>query len=127
MNSKLIIAKLEKQYPGKTIVKLPEKNPTEIICEVEPYTSHNGWSLAIAYIDESVPHYHLKSVETYELLEGALTLYVENTPTILKKGQSFTVHPNKIHWTKGNGAVVKVYSEPGWEPKDHILVKEGAK
>ena len=124
MDASLIVSKLEKQYLGKTIVKLPEQNPKEIICEVEPSSAHSEWSLAVAFIDESVPHFHKVSVEKYEVLNGTLTLFVEGESHVLGKGGTFTVEPGMVHWAKGNATEVKVYSEPGWKLEAHILVED---
>jgi hypothetical protein len=41
----------EKKYPGKTIVMLPEDNPTEIICEIEPSSEHPVFSNDLAFFE----------------------------------------------------------------------------
>ena len=45
MNTARVIEKLQQQYPGKTIVKNNENNPTEIICEIEPTKKHPDYSI----------------------------------------------------------------------------------
>ena len=75
MNTERIVAELASRYPGKTILRLPEDNPSEIICEVDPATDHPESSVAVAVIDSSSPHVHHKSIETYEVLEGEVNLF----------------------------------------------------
>jgi len=121
MDSKKVIFEIKKLYPGKTIVKIPENNPTEIICEIEPTKNHSNYSVAIAVINKSKSHKHIKSTETYEVIKGELNLFVENKKIILKKGEEYSVIPNKVHWAEGKETWVKVTSTPGWTIKDHLL------
>ena len=94
-----------------------------MICETEPASEHPAWSVAIAVIDQSAPHFHRKSVETYEVMEGELLLWVENKKILLKKGETHSILPNQVHWAKGKATSIKATSKPGWVPEDHILVK----
>lgn len=58
MDVKRVIEQLKKEYPSKKIIKNIENNPTEIICEIDPTEKHRIYSIAIAVIDQSIPHYH---------------------------------------------------------------------
>jgi mannose-6-phosphate isomerase-like protein (cupin superfamily) len=118
-----IVDKFKKDYPNKTIIQLPEDNPTEILCEIEPSTEHPEYSIAIAAIKSSSPHYHKETVETYEVIEGSLDLYVEEKLIKLNQGETYTVSIRKKHYAKGDFTIVKVTSHPGWTLKDHILDK----
>lgn len=122
MNVLQIIKNLQAQYPRKTIIKNNEHNPTEIICEIRPMKAHPEYSVAIAFIDASLPHYHKKTFETYEILEGELLLVVSGIEHRLKRGETFLIHPLSVHSAKGNETKVKVTSKPGWTVEDHILV-----
>lgn len=121
MNTEKVIKGLSQKYPDKKIIKLPEDNPTEIICEVYPATNHPKKGIAIAIIDKSEPHYHKKTVETYKITKGELTVFISDKEYKLKEGDSLTVNPGKIHYATGNETWVEVYSEPGWTQEDHIL------
>ena len=123
MNASIIIAILKTKHPGCTIIKNDEQNPTEIICEIEPSTDHPEYSTAIAVIDRSLPHYHNRSTETYEVIDGELVVTVDGKEYTLKKGETFVIKPKSIHSAKGNETVVKVISKPGWTFEDHIIVK----
>ncbi len=121
MNFQKVVIELQKLYPGKSIIKIPKENPLEIICEVEPSSNILGYSLAVAIIDKSAPHKHLKSTENYKVIKGKLNLFIENQKIVLKQEDSFLVKPNKIHWAEGNETWIEVKSTPGWTSQDHIL------
>ncbi|KKR48351.1 MAG: hypothetical protein UU14_C0005G0083 [Candidatus Roizmanbacteria bacterium GW2011_GWB1_40_7] len=36
MNKQLVVSYLQKEYPKKNIICIPEENPNEIICEIDP-------------------------------------------------------------------------------------------
>lgn len=116
-----VMKHFKKNYPGKLIVRLPENNPTEIICEVEPTKKHADYSIAIAAIKTSSPHFHKLATEKYEILSGRLKLTVDNQTLSLDKGETYTVLPNETHYATADFALVRVTSEPGWAAKDHIL------
>lgn len=123
MNPKAVTSQLKQNYPHKSIFKNDANNPTEIICELEPTTDHPEYSKAIAVIDRSIPHYHTKTTETYTVIKGQLTVHVKDQTHQLKEGQSITIKPGNVHWAEGNEVWVECYSEPGWTPKDHKIVK----
>jgi len=122
MNVSKVIEDLEKEYPGKAVFKNDEDNTTEILCEVAPSKDHPEYSNAIAVVDKSVPHIHHKTKETYKILKGELTLYVEEEVITLKEGESYVIMPNNVHWAEGAETWIEAYSEPGWTYDDHILV-----
>ncbi len=122
MNAGRIKHDLEKLYPGKKIIFLPQDNPTEILCEVDPPSKHPKYSNATAVIDKSAVHYHKISTETYRVIKGELTLFPNGKKKVLKKSEEYTIRPYTIHWAEGNGTWVETYSTPGWTASDHILV-----
>ena len=122
MNKKKILNELRKKYPKANIVLNDQQNPTEIICEIEPTSKHSDYDIAIAVIDKSIPHYHKKTTEEYEVIKGKLVLTVGNKKIILKKGDKFVIKPNTIHFGKGQETWVKTTSKPGWTQEDHLLI-----
>lgn len=120
MNARAVIAKLHKLYPGKTMVKNDEKNPTEIICEIEPTSEHAGYSVAIAVIDRSIPHYHKKSEEEYEVIKGNLVVTIEGKEFTLHTGEKITIFPGRTHSATGDETWIKATSRPGWKPEDYL-------
>lgn len=124
MNAERIVAEFKEQFPGKNILQLPAENPSEIICEYEPTTDHPEYSVAVAAIDSSYPHVHRKSIETYEVARGEVTLFVGKESFDMIEGESYVIQPGIVHWATAKEAVVKVTSNPGWTPEDHILVHD---
>jgi len=121
MDARKILEALEEEFPGKTILALPEDDPKEIICEVEPSADHPEHSIAIAYIDESVPHRHPVGIETYEVERGTLILTVEGITYTLNEGESREIQPGQLHSARGNATRVKAHSIPGWTFANHVL------
>lgn len=121
MDAQKILTQLQRKYPGKNIFQNSPKNPSEIICEIDPTSDHPDYSIAIAVIDKSLPHYHRKTTETYEILVGELMLIVRGKMYKLKKGDVFTFKPGNTHHAIGKETWVKVTSHPGWISNDHLL------
>jgi len=124
MNKQNVIHQLKLQYPSKTIICIPNDNPTEILCEIEPSTEHGDYSVVIAVIDGSAPHVHKDTTEEYEVIKGELKLFKDGREYVLHAGDSITINPGEVHYARGNETWVKATSHPGWTPEDHILVKE---
>lgn len=123
MDTKKVIEKLKKEYPGKRIVVNDKINPSEIICEIEPASKNRDKSIAIAVIDRSIAHFHKSSTEIYEVVKGSLKIWMGGEEFILTKGEKITIEPNTIHSAEGHGTWIKVTSTPAWSSKDHFLVK----
>ena len=121
MNSKKVIEELKQKYPSKNIIKNDEDNPTEILCEVDPSTDHPNHSLVVAVIDKSQLHVHKKTRETYKVVKGKLTLYIDNKKRELSESEEVIIEPGQTHWAEGNETWIECYSEPGWTFDDHVL------
>lgn len=121
MDAKRVISELKQKYPGKAIFPNDKENPTEIICEVEPASEHPDWSLAVAVIDKSVQHFHLKTTEEYTVTKGELVITVDGEEYNLSEGQSYVIRPPQHHFANGNETWVECKSTPGWRFDDHIV------
>lgn len=121
MNKQLVLKKLKKLYPNKTIVCLPKNNPTEILCELEPSGKHTEYSLVVSVIDKSVEHYHLMTTEHYKVIKGELDLFVDGVKHHLAEGDEFVLKPKQRHYAIGSETWVECYSTPGWTAGDHFL------
>lgn len=121
MNHVKVITELEHNYPGKKIIKLPEGNPTEILCEIESTKDHPHYSVAISVIDRSVPHYHKQMSEVYEVLSGSLSVFIGGVEHKLNEGDTLTIPPNSTHYAIGNETWIKCTAHPGWTVDDHIM------
>lgn len=121
MNHALVISKLEHQYPGRKIIKLPENNPSEILCEIDPTENHPDYSIAISVIDRSAPHYHNHMTEVYEVLTGKLSVFIDGVEHKLSEGDMLTIPSNSTHYAVGNETWIRCTAKPGWTAGDHIL------
>jgi mannose-6-phosphate isomerase-like protein (cupin superfamily) len=119
MNVEKVIAELAVKYPGKRIVQKGKDSVTEIICEIEPAATPDAPSRAVAVIDSSEPHYHKKTTEYYRVIQGELTIFIDEFPHRLAMGEGITVGSGQAHYATGNETWVEVVSEPGWTSADH--------
>jgi mannose-6-phosphate isomerase-like protein (cupin superfamily) len=126
LDAQKVLAELQQQYPGAAIKQLPEDNPSEIVCEFDPGEKHPDWSLAVAVIDKSEPHFHRRMVEVYRIMRGQLNLHINDEELIMYEGQEYTITPGIIHWAEGNETWVEVYCAPAYNPEDHHLYKADA-
>lgn len=122
MEQAAIVKELEAKYPGARIKQLPPETPSEIVCEYNHDEGHPDWSLAVAVIDRSAPHYHKVMTEIYRILRGSLTLHVNDEVVILNEGDEYTVVPGTVHWAQGDATWVEVECRPAYSQSDHILV-----
>ncbi len=128
MNSEKEVALLRSLYPGKNIIQIPPENPSEIICEVDKVDDpQGGCSVAIAVIDHSAPHFHRRTCERYEVLDGEVELFVAGEKKLLREGDISIIAPEMVHWVQADAAWVKVIAIPAWTPEDHIIADEKAK
>jgi mannose-6-phosphate isomerase-like protein (cupin superfamily) len=121
MDAKKLIKELEEKYPGKKILA----GEGEIVCEIDPAINPGDRGIAVAVIDRSIPHYHKKTVETYRVIKGGLTVFKNGKAYELRPGDELTVNPGEIHYAVGDEAWVEVVSVPGWLVTDHFLRGEG--
>lgn len=122
-----MICELAARFSGKHIVCKPAQNPTEVICEIA--RCPNGlWSVAVALICESVPHYHKETQEVYRVLRGSLRLFHQasvNRALLKSDHAPCVILPGTVHWAKAvyRPAEVLVMAFPAWTAADHILVE----
>jgi len=121
MDHKRVLTEINEKYPGRKIIKLPEDNPTEILCEIEPTEDHPEYSVAISVIDKSLPHYHKQVVETYEVIRGELTVFIDGVEHKLGEGEKLEVRPGQKHYAVGNETWIMCTAKPGWTVEDHIM------
>jgi mannose-6-phosphate isomerase-like protein (cupin superfamily) len=123
MNHKKVVEELKKKYPGKKIILIPETEPTEIICEVEPTSEHPEYSVAIAVVDRSAPHYHKIATETYKPIEDTLELIIDGNINRVYPGDTMTIPPGAVHYAAGTESWFECRSEPGWTKEDQVMVE----
>ncbi len=115
-----------KHFPDAQLTKIPEDDPSEIICEIDPTSNHADYSIALAAISSSQAHKHILATEEYEVIHGAILLKIGDKIETLYEREKATIPPNTIHSATGveDFAMVKVTSQPGWSPHDHLVMEE---
>jgi quercetin dioxygenase-like cupin family protein len=122
MHKERVLNRINWEYPNKNVIGIESENPQEVIIEIEPTQDHPEYSKAIAVIDKSEPHFHKETTETYKVIAGQLTIFIDNQIHKLKEGDEIIIKPNQVHWAQGQETWVECYSEPGWTPDDHFLI-----
>ncbi len=110
-------AELLASYPGCE-VKVAEDG-REMVAEISA-------EFAIAVIDRSTPHFHLKTRETYRVLRGTLYVACGGQGHVLHKREEITIEPGQIHYARAAGDPVWIEVEcvPGWVLSDHFVLGE---
>jgi mannose-6-phosphate isomerase-like protein (cupin superfamily) len=77
---------------------------------------------AVAVIERSQPHFHLKMQEIYRVLRGTLYVACKGQGHVLRKGDSITIEPGEIHSARAADEPVwiEVESSPPWSRDDHL-------
>lgn len=125
VSKRRVVSWLKLTYPDKAVFPNRKKDPTEIVCEVEPSTRHPGWSRAVAAIFDSAPHKHNRATETYKVLKGTLALTVDGKTSVLEPGQSVRIRPGQVHSSRAvsdTPVLLEAFSRPGWRFDDQIPV-----
>lgn len=119
-----VLEYFEKNYPNANVMKVPEDSPLELICEIDPAIAHPAYSVAIAAISSSQPHKHAISNEEYEVISGTILIEVDGVVRTLYSSEKINIPPGKVHSVSSieDYSLIKVTSQPGWTPEDHILV-----
>ena len=120
MNVQKVTEELKKLYPGKNIIVNTPENPTEIICEIQPGSTHPDKSIAIAVLDSNIKHYHRHAKEVYEVIKGNLKISKAERMHLLRPGETIEIEPGEYHMAEGHETWVKVTSTPAWTPDDHF-------
>jgi mannose-6-phosphate isomerase-like protein (cupin superfamily) len=125
MKVKQLVVEVKKKYPDNDVFVTNENSFQEIICEIDPSSTHPKRSTALAIVGKSIPHKHKFTTEVYRVIKGRLTLFIDGKKFVLNKGDSKKIAPEKIHYAQGKEVWFYTYSTPGWSPTDHFTVNIG--
>lgn len=98
----------------------------EIVYEVTSQRDGLPFGIAIADIEQSVPHYHRKTVETYTGVQGELEVRVGEDTHVLRPGDVLQIPIGTIHSARSLGedpARITVTTVPEWSVEDHFLAE----
>jgi mannose-6-phosphate isomerase-like protein (cupin superfamily) len=106
---------LMKSYPGCRVKISDDKR--EMVAEITE-------DFAVAVVDRSQPHFHLRTRETYRVLRGRLYIAYAGTGYVLNEQEKFTIEPGNIHYARAADTPVwiEVVSTPAWSPEDHFVL-----
>lgn len=104
-----------KSYPGCR-VKISDDS-REMVAEISD-------GFAVAVIDRSLPHFHLRMRETYRVLKGTLYVGYAGMGYVLNQDETITIEPGRIHYARAadEPAWIEVNSVPPWSPGDHFIL-----
>ena len=123
-----ILLDMRQRYGATQAISMPRENPTEYVAEVGRRVDLNH-STAIAYIKQSQPHMHEKTTEVYEVLAGAIYVYVDGKRHLLYAYDKLVITPGQVHYARviderfDEWTVVKVLASPPWSAEDHHLIQ----
>jgi mannose-6-phosphate isomerase-like protein (cupin superfamily) len=102
-------------YPESRVVVADDKR--EMVAEISE-------GLAVAVIDQSVPHFHLNTREIYRVLRGTLYVACGGQGNVLGEGETLTIEPGQIHFARAAGepAWIEAKSVPPWSADDHFVL-----
>ena len=106
---------LMKSYPGCRVKISDDKR--EMVAEISD-------DFAVAVIDRSQPHFHLRTRETYRVLRGTLYVARAGVGHVLNKDETITIEPGTIHYGRAADKPVwiEVTSSPPWSSEDHFII-----
>ena len=106
---------LTKAYPGCRMKVAEDKR--EMVAEVSD-------KFAVVVIEQSLPHFHLKTREIYRVLRGTLCVARAGHGHVLHKGETIAIEPGQIHSARAVGEPVwiEVESDPPWSESDHFIL-----
>ncbi len=124
MDTDKIIAQLAREYPHAPTYVNDIKNPTEVICEVEPVQRHSGYNASVCVVNRTSPHYHKQANQIYYVLKGTLTLYINDQKKVLQEDEVAVVQAGEVHWATGKETWIELYSEPAVSEEDTFTPQE---
>ena len=106
---------LKNAHPGCRLVVAEDKQ--EMIAEISD-------GFAVAVIERSPPHFHIKMREVYRVLRGTLFVACGGYGNVLRQGETIAIEPGQIHFARASRdpAWIEVKSSPLWSADDHFVL-----
>ena len=110
---------LSQDYPD---AKITVVSSDEVIAELP-----DGGAVVMVGPGGSVPHFHLKTAEVYQVTQGRLAVIEAGNVVVLEPGtdrEGVRLMPYRVHHARSLGlawAKFTVLSVPPWTPKDHFI------
>jgi mannose-6-phosphate isomerase-like protein (cupin superfamily) len=97
-------------------------NPAEIVYEMTTYQNDLPFGIAIADIQQSEPHYHKVTMETYTVVQGDLDVRLGAESHTLHPGDVIKIAPGVIHSSRSlseTPARITVTTIPAFSEDDY--------
>ena len=120
-----VVTEIDVEKTRNELLKLYPESHVKVADDNREMVAEITGEFAVAVIDRSQAHFHLKTKEVYEVLRGG-TLYVAcgGSGHVLRKGDKVTIEPGQIHFARAVGEPVwiGVTTVPPWSADDHFVL-----
>jgi len=108
-------AELLRAYPESRVKVSEDKR--EMVAEISD-------SFAVAVIERSLPHFHLKSREVYRVLRGTLYVACGGQGHVLQEKDTIVIEPGQIHFARAarEPVWIEVENVPPYSVDDHFIL-----
>ena len=100
--------------------------PAETVYEVTTARDGLPFGIAIADIEQSQPHVHRVTTETYTVVQGSIELALDDERIALYVGDVAVIRPGVVHSARslaeGQAARITVTTIPEFSPDDYFPV-----
>jgi mannose-6-phosphate isomerase-like protein (cupin superfamily) len=100
----------------------------ETVYEVTTARDGLPFGIAIADIEQSQPHVHRVTTETYTVVQGSIELALDDERIALHVGEVALIRPGVVHSARSIGddhpARITVTTIPEFSPDDYFLVPD---
>ena len=100
--------------------------PAETVYEITTQANALPFGIAIADIQQSQPHFHKVTAETYTIVQGDLEVSLDSEQHVLHPGDVIKISPGIVHSARsldGTPARITVTTIPEFSPEDYYLAE----
>jgi quercetin dioxygenase-like cupin family protein len=102
----------------------------ETVYEITTQRNNLPFGIAIADIEQSVPHFHRVTTETYTVVQGSIELALDDDRIEMHVGEVALIRPGVVHSARSIGsdhaARITVTTIPEFSPDDYFPVQVSA-
>ena len=101
-------------------------NPAEVVYEVTTHKNALPFGIAMADIQQSKPHFHKVTMETYAVVQGSLKVSLNSEQHILHPGDVIKISPGVVHSARSldeRPARITVTTIPEFSQEDYYLAE----
>jgi mannose-6-phosphate isomerase-like protein (cupin superfamily) len=106
----------------QSLYQTRKESAAETVYEITTQRNNLPFGIAIADIEQSVPHFHRATIETYTIVQGAVELTLDDRRITLEVGDMARIDPFIVHSARSLGpeaARLTVTCIPEWSADDY--------